>query len=122
LASVENTNNIVTVKDLNLKVVAANPAFLRLMGYPSLEDVIGKTDAEIFSFYSDKSLIQTYMSDERKAQTLKQGTYVLREEPIINLAGEESTIITKKYPIFDHNGNLFCTGRVSIDITDRKRN
>ncbi len=122
LASVENTNNIVTVKDLDLKVVAANPAFLKLMGYASLGDVIGKTDAEIFSFYTDKSLIQNYMADERKAQTLKQGAYVLREEPIISLSGEESTIITKKYPIFDHDGNLFCTGSVSIDITDRKRN
>ena len=121
LASVEHTNNIVTVKDLNLKVVAANPAFLKLMGYASVKEVLGKTDAEIFSFYADKSLVQNYMADERKAQTLAQGAYVLREEPIISLSGKERTIITKKYPIFDHQGHLFCTGSVSIDITDRKK-
>ncbi|MEI7503045.1 MAG: PAS domain-containing protein, partial [Paludibacter sp.] len=48
MSSIENSSNIVVVKDLNLRVVAANKGFLDVTEYNSIKSIIGKNDAEIF--------------------------------------------------------------------------
>ena len=117
IAAIENTDSIVAVKDLNLRVVAANQAFVNAAGFPSAKCMIGKTDAEIYDMSPDSEPVRTYMEDERKAQKLKPGEYILREEPLILSTGKKRTILTRKYPIFDSDGKLFCTGSVSTNIT-----
>ncbi|MDP4240740.1 MAG: PAS domain S-box protein, partial [Bacteroidota bacterium] len=120
IAAVENTDSIIAVKDLDLRIVAANQAFANACGFTSIESLIGKTDAEVYGIPPQSEPVRTYMEDERKAQQLKPGEYILREEPLILPDGKTITILTRKYPIYDSEGNLFCTGSVSTNITERK--
>lgn len=82
--------------------------------------MIGKTDAEIFGVSPESEPVRSYMEDERKAQTLKKGECLLREEPVITHTGEKRIVLTKKYPIYDDEDTLIATGNISVDITDRK--
>jgi PAS domain S-box-containing protein len=121
LVAVQNMDSIMTVKDLNLRVISGNNAFLKAIGHETIQTAIGKTDAELWNVTPDTEPIHTYMEDERNAQKLAQGEYILREEPLIMPNGEIRMLLTKKYPIYDDNGNLICTSNISIDITERKR-
>ena len=121
LASVENTTDRIVVKDLDLKIVAANRAWLAGRGVSSIKDIQGKTDAEAFGTPADSEPVRTYMADERKAQKLAQGEFVIKELPIQLHSGMESISLIKRYPIFDENGNLFGTGTIATDITERKK-
>ena len=120
-AVVENSDNIVVVKDLDLRVVATNPAFAKATGHATVDTMIGKTDAEIFGVTPDTEPIRSYMEDERRAQMLPPGEYILREEPVVTPDGGVCTVLTKKYPIYDQSGNLIGTGNISTDITERKQ-
>jgi len=121
ISSIENSNNIVIVKDLNLRIVAANKGYLDITGYNSIKCVIGKNEAEVFGVSPDSEPVRSYMEDERCAQKLLKGEYILKEE-LLNLPnGDNITILTKKYPIFNNKGKIFCTGTVSINISERKK-
>ncbi len=118
-AVVENSDNIVVIKDLNLRVLATNQAFADAAGHASIETMIGKTDGEIFGKSVDSEPIRSYMEDERKAQSLKRGEFIVKEEPVITHEGERKYVLTKKYPIFNDEDKLIATGNISVDITDR---
>lgn len=120
-AVVEHSNNIIVVKDLDLRVVATNQAFANAAGHASVETMIGRTDAEIFGVLPDTEPIRSYMEDERRAQKLAPGEYILREEPVMYPDGEERIFLTKKYPIYDQRNTLIGTGNISTDITERKK-
>lgn len=123
LASVvEYSDDMIVVKDLDLRVAATNMAFVNASGHRSLEDLIGKTDAEIFGVDPETEPVHTSMADERKAQLLPPGEYILREEPFVLPSGEVRYLLTKKYPIFNGQGRLIGTGNISRDITERKLN
>jgi len=119
-AVVEQSDAIVVVKDLNLRVVAANLAFAKAAGFSSPDDLIGKTDAEIFGVPSGSEPVRSYMEDECRAQTLSPGERIVREEPVWTASGELRYVLTHKYPLFDENGALIGTGNISADITGRK--
>lgn len=118
---VEQSDDIITVKDSDLRVFAANKAFARSAGYDDFTEVIGKTDAEIYNIPPWEEPVRTYMDDERRARSLKPGEYLLREEELITHTGERRTILTKKYPIYDTSGNVLFTSNISRDITERKK-
>lgn len=119
-AVVEHSDNIVVVKDLDLRVVATNQAFAQAAGYSHADDLIGKTDAEIFSLSVDTEPVRSYMNDERLAQMLPRGEFLLREEPVHSPGGEVRQVLTKKYPIYSESGQLIGTGNISTDITQLK--
>ncbi len=119
-AVVEHSDEIVVVKDLDLRVIATNQAFANVSGHKSIETMLGKTDAEIFNIPPEAEPIRSYMEDERAAQKLSPGDYILREEPVITPTGEIRQVRTKKYPIFDAANQLVATGNISVDITELK--
>ena len=45
----DNTKDMMFVKDINLVYVAASMPFAKMVGKSSVEDIIGKTDFEIFA-------------------------------------------------------------------------
>lgn len=118
---IENSDNIIVFKDKDLKVIATNNAFAHAAGYNSAEELIGKTDAEIFKVSENTEPIQTYMKDEKRAQSLNKGESIIREEPVHYKDGSIHTVYTKKYPIFDKQNRLLGTANMSIDITDLKK-
>ncbi|MFC1482622.1 EAL domain-containing protein [Candidatus Margulisiibacteriota bacterium] len=119
-AIIDETEYIATRKDLNLRVVSANKAFLKAAG-KTLSEVIGKTDAEIFEGMIDEDILNSYMEDERKAQKLKPGETLEREEDFINEKGEIQSMLTIKFPIFDKNKKVEGTANISRNITERKK-
>jgi PAS domain S-box-containing protein len=118
-AVVEHSDAIVVVKDLDLRVVAANAAFARVAGKDSVDALIGKTDAEIFGVSPETEPVRTYMADERAAQRLPAGKVMVREEPVLAHDGSTRYYLTKKHPIFNARGELLGTGNISVDITER---
>lgn len=120
-AVVEHSHDIIVVKDLNLRVVATNSAFAEASGHASVADLIGKTDAEIFGMALDQEPVRSYMADDREAQTLPPGEFLLREEPVISPNGDVRLYLTRKYPIHDAAGVLLGSGNISVDISTRKQ-
>lgn len=59
----ENTKDMMFIKDTNLIYVAASLRFARMVGKETVEEVVGKTDFEIFE---DQTLARRYVSDDRK--------------------------------------------------------
>ncbi len=120
-AVVDHSDNIVVVRDLDRRIIAANQAFAEACGQGSIEEVIGRTDAEAFGVSPDSEPVRTYMENDRRAQDLPQGLFLMYEEPLVLPDGETRTLLTKKYPVYSADGELFATGTISTDITERKR-
>lgn len=116
---VKESQDIIVIKDLNLKVLAANNAFVKASGRDSVEDLIGKTDAEIFNVSVESEPIKSYMSDERKAQKLSPGEQLMLEEPVIYPDGSTKYFRTAKFPIYDGDV-VIATANISTDITMQK--
>jgi len=116
---VQETRDIIVIKDLNLKVIATNKAFVEASGKSSIEELIGKTDAEIFEVSEKTEPIKSYIRDEVRAQKLSAGEFIKTEEPIIYPNGDKKIFKTIKFPIYD-NKKLIATANVSTDITQEK--
>ncbi|ACF14686.1 PAS/PAC sensor hybrid histidine kinase [Chloroherpeton thalassium ATCC 35110] len=117
---VQNSQDIIVVKDLNRRVVATNMAFTLAADRKSISEMLGKTDAEIFNIPEDADPIRAYMLDDLKAMNLPAGEMLVREEPVIFPGGEVRTFLTRKFPIRDDAGNPIYVGIISNDITERK--
>lgn len=113
---VKNTDDIVVIKDLNLRVIATNNAFVKASGRKNIEELIGKTDAEIFGVTDDFEPIASYMADEKKAQSLPRGKSIIKEEPVIYPDGSIRVFKTRKFPIYKHD-KVFATANISVDVT-----
>ncbi|MFP4307353.1 MAG: PAS domain S-box protein [Desulfococcaceae bacterium] len=118
-AVVENSDSIVVVKDMDLRVMATNAAFARAAGHPDPASMIGKTDAEIFGVSPQTEPVRSYMADDRQAQGLPRGEVLVREEPVRYPDGNFRYVHTRKYPIFDRQGRRIGSGNISVDITRR---
>ncbi|MBK8475659.1 MAG: PAS domain S-box protein [Opitutaceae bacterium] len=120
-ALVDNSSDICCVKDLDLRVRAVNSAFVRAARATSASQVLGKTDAEIAAWPGNEANIESYLADERRAQTLAPGESILREEQAMLPDGSMRHLLTRKFPVFDPGGRLIATASISTDITERKR-
>ncbi|MBB4266738.1 PAS domain S-box protein [Roseospira visakhapatnamensis] len=118
---VENADNIVVVKDLDLRVVATNQAFADASGHARVEDLLGRTEAEIFNVDPETEPVRTAMEDDRRAQTLPRGQVIEREGPVVHPDGSVRHVLSRKYPIYDQNDGLLGSGTIAVDITERQR-
>ncbi len=119
-AIIENTENFCCIKDLNLRIIAANKSFANALGKRP-EDMIGKTDAEIFHIPEDQDPVKSYMADERKAQLLKKGDQIIREEVFVYPDKSTKNVVTSKFPVYDDNNRLLATANISTDISKLKK-
>ncbi len=117
---IEATDDIAVIKDLDLRVIATNTAYARAAGKSGVDELIGKTDAEIFGVSPDTEPVRGYMEDERKAQTLPPGEAIIREEDVVYPDGSIRTFLTRKFPVYDQNKTLIATANISTNITERK--
>jgi PAS domain S-box-containing protein len=104
------------VKDAQSRFVTTNSAHLRAIGAGSLEEVVGKTDLELFP----RELADRYYKDERRI--INSGEPLLdREERVIEHSGAEKYVLTTKIPLRDEQGHVTGLVGISRDITGRKR-
>lgn len=116
LASIiEATEDRATIKDLDLRIIGANKALIKAAGKQTLEEILGRTDLEIFG---DHPHVRQYMDDEKDAQLLAPGEFILKVEPFIYPDGSRSVTLVKKFPVFSASGQLIATANISRDITE----
>ncbi len=109
----DNTKDMMFIKDINLIYVAASLPFAQMVGKESVEEIIGKTDFEIFE---DQTLARRYVSDDRKLLADKNDLvdYI---EPITDENGRARYGSTSKYILRDDEGNYIGILGITRDIT-----
>ncbi len=109
----ENTKDKMFIKDANLVYVAASVPFVKMVGKQYVNEVIGRTDVEIFE---DKSLAERYVADDRKL--IEGGKNLLDYiEPIPEEHGQARYGSTSKFILSGKNGELIGILGITRDIT-----
>jgi len=102
-------------KDLDSRFIRVNNASAQSMGFGTPEEVIGKSDFDIYSYnYASK----TYQDEQ---DIIRTGRHLNEEEQGNLLDGTETWGITHKMPLRDLKGDIVGTFGLSIDITERKK-
>ena len=116
----ENAEDIVVFKDKDLRYVTVNRAYTALTGNGP-EDVVGRTDSEVFAGLSTPEQIAAYIENDRTALALPRGQCLTIEEGMLASDGSVRTFLTKKFPIYSEDERLLGTGTMVTEITARKR-
>ena len=107
-----NTADMVFVKSADLVYVAASLPFARMVGKASIEEIIGKTDFEIF----DETLAKRYTSDDYKL--LGEGNDLIDYlEPLADDHGYARYASTSKHILSDPSGAVLGILGISRDVT-----
>jgi len=106
--------DIVFFKDCEGVYLGCNPLFVELVGKKSEEEVIGKTDYDLF----DKEMGDFFRHHDN--EMLKQLSHRQNEEEVTFPDGRKILIDTLKTPYRDKNGDLIGILGISRDITDKK--
>lgn len=94
-------NLLYFAKDHDLRLMAGNRAFVQRCGFSSEEEMIGKTDREIFP----TEMAESFGQDDRKViDTGEALTGIVELFP--NRVGEPEWFVTDKLPLFDREGNV----------------
>ena len=118
----ENSDSIAVLKDSSLRYLMVNRAYLRLTGRESVRELIGKTDAQLFSGIATAEEIARYMENDRRAMALPAGQVLSAEESMSSGDGGERTFLTTKFPVYAEDGQtLLGVATLTNEISGRKR-
>lgn len=112
---IDSSPDSIYVKNFDGRKIIANKIDCEYSGVESEEDLIGKTD---FDIYPEELARETFKVDQK---VLLKGEKVLnREEVVYGSDGEKIWLLTSKLPLYNQEGKI--TGLVGIgrNITDRK--
>jgi diguanylate cyclase (GGDEF)-like protein/PAS domain S-box-containing protein len=112
-AILDNVPYLIWLKDTESRFIAVNRAFFKTTGLPSIDDVPGKTDFDLWP----KALAEKYRADDADVMATRQQK--LTEERSLD-NGRVTWVETFKAPILDKDGNLIGTTGFARDITERK--
>jgi diguanylate cyclase (GGDEF)-like protein/PAS domain S-box-containing protein len=104
------------VKDANSRFIIANKATASEYSMPAAEDIIGKTD---FDLYPHEAAQQFFEIEQRIIQS-GQPT-VDMDECIFDASGDRRWLSTTKVPLLDDRNEAAGLLGISRDITDRKQ-
>ncbi len=113
-AILENQPGLVWLKDKESRFLAVNQAFARSCGMERPEEVLGKTDLDIWP----KELAEKYLNDDKAV--LRKGASIVVEEAISD-RGEMKWFETFKTPVLNEDGQILGTSGYARDITERKQ-
>jgi PAS domain S-box-containing protein len=113
----DNSNNAASIKDRDFRYIGVNKTFLSLNYIKSEEEVIGKTDFDIFG---KSEMSRNFLKTDKEALRLKQGEFLSYEQKFINKKSEVSYSLTKKFPIFNDEKKLTGVANISTDISNLK--
>lgn len=112
-AMLDGTRDMVFVKDANLIYVAASMPFVKMTGKQTVDELINRTDLEIFD---DENLAKRYIADDKKL--LAGGENLLDYiEPITDDNGQARYGSTSKYILSDSTGEILGILGITRDIT-----
>jgi len=113
-AILENQPGLVWLKDREGRFLAVNRAFALSCGMERPEEVLGKTDLDIWP----GELAEKYRNDDKAVLT--KGAPIAVEESISD-RGEMKWFETFKTPVLNKDGQILGTSGFARDITERKR-
>jgi PAS domain S-box-containing protein len=112
-AVLDYSPSVIFIKDWEGRHILINRHFANLNGI-RIEDVIGKTDYDIFPREVADTLRQNDLD-------VLQGGRPCEIEEIVPHADGLHTYISTKFPLRDADGNCYAVCGIATDITERKR-
>lgn len=113
---IDTLPDFVFVKDTQSRYLICNVALLTVVGLTSAEQVVGKTDFDLFP----PDLAATYFADEQKVMQSGQ-PMIDHEERVISYTGAVHWVLTTQLPLRDKAGRVVGLVGVGRNITERKR-
>jgi two-component system, cell cycle sensor histidine kinase and response regulator CckA len=110
---VNNTQNLIYVKDLSGRYLLVNDKFCQLFGLPR-ESIIGKLPAEL---YSPRLSTNHLANDQLVSASGKAMTFA----EVLDLADGRREYISTKFPILDAAGKVTAVGGISTDVTAQRK-
>ena len=108
----ENSPDMIYIKDKNLVYVASSQSFADIMGINDIQGLPGKTD---FDFFSDH-LARKYIRDDQNV--INSGFPICDYiEPLPDKEGKKRYCSTSKFALKDAQGNVIGLYGISRDIT-----
>jgi PAS domain S-box-containing protein len=103
-------------KDIDSKFIKANNATVIKMGHNSVEELIGKTDFDIFR---DEHALKAKKDEE---EIIKNRSSIINKiEKEIWKDGKITWVTTTKIPLLDENDNVCGTFGITRDVTELKK-
>ncbi|HHT9107271.1 MAG TPA: PAS domain S-box protein [Candidatus Wunengus sp. YC64] len=112
-AILDNTPNVVYVKDIRNKYLFINKQYENLFHVKS-EELQGKTDYDLWL----KEMADAFVTNDRK---VIEASTPLEFEEVASHDDGLHTYISVKFPLFDNNGCVYAVCGISTDITEHKR-
>jgi len=110
------TPNHVYFKDRRFVYRLCNRNYLNYMGAKEPEDVIGKSD---FDLFENKDNANLYRSEDLKILQTGEGVY--SKEVPAQIDGEDCFLLVSKAPVYNKEGEIIGILGIQIDITENKR-
>ncbi|HEY8485194.1 MAG TPA: PAS domain S-box protein, partial [Longimicrobiales bacterium] len=108
----ENTLTAVYIATPGGRFIACNPAFARILGFDSVDEVLA---CNAYSFYPDPSAREAFLEQVREKQRVEDYELELRRRD-----GSPAYVIENAVGTFDADGNLVEIKGFLFDITERK--
>ncbi len=112
----DNLPMVVYAKDSEGRKTMTNPRDLALIGAASSDEVLGKTDHELYD--ADQS--EFFTGHDRQVLDTREPILNL-EHPIQDAYGDRHWLLSSKVPLIDAAGELIGLVGVAQDITERKQ-
>ena len=109
----DNTTAVMYLKDLEGRYVLVNREWAKRFNVTE-SWMVGKTDYDVFP----QEVADAFLQNDK--QVLKENR-ALEMEEYAPLGGDMRTYISVKFPLADENGDVYGTGGISADISERKR-
>jgi PAS domain S-box-containing protein len=103
-------------KDTQSRFLRISANMTRHFGADNSNDVLGKTDFDVFEADHAKAAFET------EQRIIRTGESILNlEEKETHTNGRVTWVSTSKFPLYDREGNIVGTFGISRDVTERKR-
>jgi sigma-B regulation protein RsbU (phosphoserine phosphatase) len=109
------TSDNIYFKDLESRFILVNEAFSRWVGCESPEELVGKSDVDLFN----KQHAEPALRDELHIIETQESLLSIEEKEVWP-DGRVTWVSSSKMPLFDNDGDLIGTFGVSRDITAHK--
>ncbi len=113
---IDNLPVNVYIKDTESRKILANKAEYEYLGYKAEEEVLGKTDYEL---YPSESAKRSREEDLKVMSSLKP--IIGKETLNTTKEGKQTSFLSSKIPLLDHNGVAYGLVGISLDITNLKQ-
>jgi PAS domain S-box-containing protein len=113
---IDNIPDFIYVKDAKGRFALANLHVARLMGAPTPEELLGKTD---FDYYP-REMANGFYEDEQNIMRSGQPLFN-REQTNLDSAGKEVHVLSTKVPVRDSTGQIIGIAGIGRDNSARKR-